>query len=1113
MGSGCFLCSQHLTSTSPSRTTSTTKFMSGKIKPFSPGDETESSRLRLALQSGGIGTWQFNILTNTFLWSDQSKILFRSHPINDDLVSIETILNLVHGEDRALLRESLVKSFNVHEDKDYEIEFRLNTSIEDKNGWLMAKGQVYFDKNGNPEKLVGIVQDITRQTEASQQNRQLSKTASVPGVKIKADNTQKDNNTVLDQLPVGIATFLGEDLIIDNSNDQLLKIWQTDRSIIGKPSGEVFTRSIHQHIQSNLTEVYRSGKKIYERGILVEIGQKDHTITAFYDFTYSPLRDYTGNITGVITTASDVTEHLTTVHKHQEGEERYRLLIQEAPVATGVFTGKDHNVSVANDKMIGYWGKDKSVIGKPVSEAIPEIKGQPFNDLLDEVFNTGITYSAKSAPADLVVDGVLSTYYFDYTYKPLRNANGDIYGVLNMAQDVTAEVETRRSLEASELKLRSVFANASAALALFVGRDLVIELANQVFTDTIGKGSEILNRKLSDVIPELTGQASLRMLQEVFDTGKPSQRFESQVNLLRDGVMTSNYYNVTYTPLFNEMGDVYAVLDIGIDVTEAVLARQNLEESELFARSIISNSPVAKLVFIGENMVIRTANENMLAMLGKDDSIIGKPFMEAVPELVETPLMNRLRDVLHTGASFNQPEEKIELLHHGEPYTGYYNYNYKVLRNTSGENYGVLVTAIEVTAQVVARQKIEEAEQVLRDAVELAELATWSVDTRTGQIGYGERMKQWIGVKEDERDFDIGTTHIPDKDRERIVKALKEATRPEGSGIYDEEHLIENVVSGQRRYIHSRAKTFFDQDHKPYKLIGIAQDITEQREVQLTLEQLVQQRTEELETMNEELAAINEEYMATNEDLSQSNHLLIQSNQSLQQFAYVASHDLQEPLRKIQSFGNLLFNRYAETLGDGANLIHRMQAAAARMSGLIEDLLTFSRISNQIEASGSVSLTEVVQHVLSDLELTIQEIGAVITIKNLPVIVGDDSQLGQLFQNLLSNALKFRQKGQTPVIDINCKIVSFSDLPLMIKPAQIAHLYYQIDVADNGIGFEQKYSERIFQLFQRLHGRSEFAGTGIGLSICERVAANHGGAICAVSELGKGSTFSIYLPI
>ena len=226
----------------------------------------------------------------------------------------------------------------------------------------------------------------------------------------------------------------------------------------------------------------------------------------------------------------------------------------------------------------------------------------------------------------------------------------------------------------------------------------------------------------------------------------------------------------------------------------------------------------------------------------------------------------------------------------------------------------------------------------------------------------------------------------------------------------------------------------------------------------------------------------------------------------------MASHDLQEPLRKIQSFGDMLKTQYTGQLGDGVDYLERMQSAASRMSILIRDLLTYSRIANQREAISPVPLSVAMQSVLGDLDLRIQETGATITVAPLPTVQGDASQLGQLLQNLLGNALKFRQPGVAPVIDVSSWLVAAHNLPPSVKPARQTETYLRIDIADNGIGFDEKYLDRIFQVFQRLNGKNQFAGTGIGLAICEKVVANHGGAITARSQPGQGATFSLYFP-
>jgi PAS domain S-box-containing protein len=259
------------------------------------------------------------------------------------------------------------------------------------------------------------------------------------------------------------------------------------------------------------------------------------------------------------------------------------------------------------------------------------------------------------------------------------------------------------------------------------------------------------------------------------------------------------------------------------------------------------------------------------------------------------------------------------------------------------------------------------------------------------------------------------------------------------------------------------------------------------------------------------LRDVTQQRLAT-QQLKQANSDLVRSNDNLQQFAYVASHDLQEPLRKVQSFGDLLHSQYEVELGEGIAYLERMQSAASRMSTLIKDLLTFSRIATRQDDTASVSLNRVVNTTLTDLELIIQDTGAVVSVASLPTIQGDSTQLEQLFQNLVSNALKFRRSDTLPTVRIDSYAVAAADLPLSVKPSRLSAMYDRIDIADNGIGFDEKYLDRIFQVFQRLHGKNQYAGTGIGLAICEKVAANHGGAITATSLPGEGATFSVYLP-
>jgi light-regulated signal transduction histidine kinase (bacteriophytochrome) len=240
---------------------------------------------------------------------------------------------------------------------------------------------------------------------------------------------------------------------------------------------------------------------------------------------------------------------------------------------------------------------------------------------------------------------------------------------------------------------------------------------------------------------------------------------------------------------------------------------------------------------------------------------------------------------------------------------------------------------------------------------------------------------------------------------------------------------------------------------------------------------------------------------------------LARSNAELQQFASVASHDLQEPLRKIQAFGNRLKDKYGETLADqGRDYLDRMQNAAGRMQALIDDLLILSRITTKAQPFIPVNLTQVTQEVLSDLEVRIQQTGARVEVGELPTIHADPVQMRQLLQNLISNALKFHRDGEPQIVKIYSRQLVTPEGNQPIESSPVPELC-QIIVEDNGIGFDEKYLDRIFNVFQRLHGRSEYEGTGMGLAICRKIAERHGGTITAKSTPGEGATFIVTLPL
>ncbi|QJD81555.1 PAS domain-containing sensor histidine kinase [Spirosoma rhododendri] len=690
---------------------------------------------------------------------------------------------------------------------------------------------------------------------------------------------------------------------------------------------------------------------------------------------------------------------------------------------------------------------------------------------------------------------------------------GTVQRFAGIAQEVTQQVQDQQVAAESWAQLRRLIEATPVAMGLHVGPALRVELANDTQLSYWGKDRSALGKPFREVLPELDGQGFFELFEQAYATGQPYQGQAAPAHLSLNGKFGTYYFDYSFNPIRNEQGQVYAVLNTAINVTEQVLARQQLEESERFAHTLFEHSPVAKAVFVGPDMIIRTANKNMLSMWGKESSVIGSPFIEALPELVSTPQVDRLRRVLMTGEKFYQAEEKFELLRYGQPYTGYYEYTYEALRAASGTIYGVICVASEVTQQVLAHQQVEEQEAVLRNAVELAELGTWTLDIASGEMALSPRHAAMFGLKSTVMSYETALAIVHPADQQRVRAALAAALQLDSDGRYQAEYRILNASNGRQQVIRARGETRRDAQGKPRRIAGTAQDITLERALQVSLEQQVHQRTQELAAMNEELTASNEGYAAVNEELTESNGLLIRSNENLQTFAYIASHDLQEPLRKIQQFGDLLRTRLADSIGsEDLAYLERMQVAASRMSTLIRDLLAFSRISTQRNTEALVSLTDVVGTVVSVLDLVITETNAQVIIDPLPTVSGDAVQLGQLFQNLLSNALKFRQPATMPIIRIRSQLVAATQLPATVQPTRRTDNYHLIEVADNGIGFDEKYLDRIFQVFQRLHGKSQYVGTGVGLAICEKVVTNHGGTITASSQPGRGATFYVYLP-
>ena len=506
---------------------------------------------------------------------------------------------------------------------------------------------------------------------------------------------------------------------------------------------------------------------------------------------------------------------------------------------------------------------------------------------------------------------------------------------------------------------------------------------------------------------------------------------------------------------------------------------------------ILLNSKLPMFLFWGEELICfyNDAYRPSLGNDGKHPDALGKPAVEVWPEIWDSlvkPLTSRIRASGEASWSENQ---LVSIYRNGKIEDVYWTFSYNPVFDEEGRVAGVLGTCTETTDKVSKTKKLAESKDQFMTLLETIPNMAWTTNPEGKLTFINQRWYDYTGQSVEET-FGSGwetATHSDD-----LPSAIELMIHSLTTGEpYTAEYRLRRADGAYRWHL-ARATAIREEAGAIASWLGTITDIHEQKQTQIRLDELVRQRTRQLEASVQELR---------------------RSNENLQQFAYVASHDLQEPLRKIQSFGDMLKKRYGPQLGNGADYLNRMQTAAKRMSVLIEDLLTFSRITTRQEAADDVTLDTVLSNVLNNLELRIKESRASIVAEPLPVVQGDSTQLTQLFQNLLSNAIKFHKPSIDPVIHITVTKVNAAAIPDEVNLGREAATYHRIDVTDHGIGFEEKYLDRIFEVFQRLHGKSEYGGTGIGLAICKKVAVNHGGAITASSQPGAGATFSVYLPV
>lgn len=916
------------------------------------------SELEFAIDAAELGTWDLNPVTGKFAANIRLKEWFGIGA--DEEILLETATNVIAEKDRAAVVNAIAKALEKGSDGKYEATYSILHPHTGAERIVIAKGRAWFGENGEPYRFNGTLEDVTAERLAERHAAEMRR---LTDLAVKS---------------VGLGMFT-----VDYTTGQIEYSPEFAAIMTGDPADhltrEAFIAHVHPDDQHLRQQAIRDGIESGEFHYNPRVIWKDGTIHRV-SIMAARVMGSDGKPMAFSGTARDITSIEVQQRALEDAERRldkerrdnevlFRSIIEQSPIATCLFVGREMVITVANDIMLGYWGKDASVIGMPLINAVPELVGQPFLGLLEKVYETGESYTERAALAKLEVDGKISDFYFDYTYKPLRTAEGIIYGVMDMAVDVTQQVMTQRIIDEQQQKLLASFNDAPVGIAMVDREGLTFRMANTFYCELVGrKAEEILDLPLLDALPELEGQ-------------------------------------------------------------------------------------------------------------GFDDL---------------------LRNVLATGIAYHAVDVPVKLLRNNTMVTVYLDFTYQPKRNSADEVTSILVVAVDVTQKFLSRRKVEASQTALQNAIELAQLATWKLDINNNTFEYSPRFMDWLGFTEDTKDMDAAYNPLPDENRQQVADAIQAVIQPGSSGYYENEHPIINRVTGQTRIIHASAQVYFDESGNPQYLSGTAQDVTKERMLQRELEFKVEQRT----------AALRQ----ANADLANANEALEANNQELQQFAYIASHDLQEPVRKISMFTGMLQNQLADILtSKSANYIEKIDLSAKRMSVLISDILAFSKLANLTEHFEPVDLNNTVAEILDEFELAIEQKSATVNVGILPVIEAIPLQMAQLFGNLLSNALKYARENVAPKITLVSSTVSYDEkLANGLEPSLE---YCKIAFSDNGIGFGAEYAEKIFNIFHRLHGKDQYAGTGIGLALCRKIVNNHSGKLTAEGEVGKGATFSIVLPL
>lgn len=938
----------------------------------------------------------------------------------------------------------------------------------------------------------------------------------------------KDDRTYqhLDDAPMPIIISHGERMTIDYANQKALSLPHGSKkrfvhNIISEILPDAFSEGIVEQIYHNC---FIGGKTTYTKSRRVVLYGKNNIKALYFNITSQPIRDDVNTVVGIISYFVDITDKVNNKRLFLQ-EHHLSKLFKNAPVGIVCYRGAEFIVDFANDKALGMWGKTLSQVqGRRVDEIFPEVKTDPIISKrhAESVakLNRGEVHIVNDVELVFPKNGIPHRGWFNYIHEPYRNEEGEIIGMLAVAIDVTDQVRARHKLQLVTDSLEQQVKDRTRQLEgiNFVLEQKNLELINsqsflQQLIDSSVELIAVVDKDLHYITVNAAFEKATKLrrdevigisVEDVFEPAINSAQLEALNSALKGSTVNVSTYkavsanihlDTNFVPLLIKdkiegviimMRDVSNIVKTDRELQNVIRQLQDAQRLTKLG-SWEWNVETGQVEWSDEMYRIYGYSEKFPVDFDKATERMRPEEAERSKERTEKFIMNAISQYKSTSERFFDLSPIEFTLYLPEGIEKHVRSSGKIELTEDGEMYRMMGAIQDITEIRTAEKQLALTNEQLHDKNTMLHsiLSNSSNGISVSQLKFNE-----TGHVVDAQTILANDAAVKYSGLPKDLYLTKPATffdpnilsSPYGQACINtvksgEPFITQYFLPYSSRWLELTVSKM-DESH----LIHIFTDVTEMKEAQLKLEQSLRD--------------------------------LQKSNANLEDFAYAASHDLKEPIRKFHIFTNLLKEEMKEVITeDQQKLFIKLESTSSRMRSLLDNILEYSNVAKGTVDVEQVDFNQTVRNVLEDLELEIQDREAKIIVPNLPVVRGNGRQFEQVFQNLIGNALKYSRPGLNPHIEIMYNQIAGSDVVHEIPVESLSQRYHLIEISDNGIGFKQVHAERIFKIFTRLHGKENYKGSGVGLSIVRKVIESHNGFVWATSEPNAGSSFKFILPI